>query len=438
MPERLAALLHRRAPWASLRRLPLVAVFVLAYGAAACTETIEGGAACPSLCPSRSTEFLDTIVDAVVLDTSIAGFPSGGLNGLLLLANRGDTVQTSAVIRYDQIARTFRPNNTGDTVAIAQLDSAWIRVALDTTGNRGTQPVRIDAFDIDTTASDSVTSVVQSLFREDRLLGSVTIVPSTVGDSLRIPLDAQKVLNKIRNGARMRVGLRMASQGQIRIVAFALGSGAALLAFDPGGSGDTLKTPVTTLPFTLLQNSTQEQQLAYSVYAIVDQASPGAAAGLLQVGGYPSARTYLRFDVPRKFIDSSTIVRAELLVTQVATPHSRTTDSLFVEALIPTSSDVVTDVRRILDFTVTSAFVGIDSTRFKPAESGVKSINVLGIVRNWRLLPATVPRAIGLRVAQEGADAIDVRFYSIEGAPSATQRPRLRITYLPRAEFALP
>ena len=438
MPERFAALLRGRARWQSLSRLPLLAALFVLSGAAACSESIEGGAACPSLCPTRDTEFRDTIIDAVVLDTSLGAFPSGGLNGLLLLANRGDTVQTSAVVRYDQIAPTFRPNNTGDAVPITQIDSAWIRLALDTTGNRGTQPVRIDAFDVDTTESDSVTSVVQSLFRPDRLLGSVTIVPSTVGDSLRVPLDAQKVLNKIRNGGRMRVGLRMETQGQIRIVAFALGSGAALLSFDPGGAGDTLTTPVAILPFTALANSTQELQLAYSVYAIVDRASPAAGQGLLQVGGYPSARSYLRFELPRRFVDSSTIVRAELLVTQVATPHARATDSLFVETLIPTSSSIVTDIRRILDFSVPSAFVGIDSTKFKPAEVGVKSINVLGIVRNWRLLSAEIPRAIGLRVAQEGAEPTDVRFYSTEGAPTPAQRPRLRITYLPRTEFALP
>ena len=439
MPDRLFASLRSRFRTQRLAsRVSAVLALAMISGAAACTEKIEGGAACPSLCPSRENEFRDTIVDVVVLDTSIAGFPSGGLNGFILLADRGDTLQTSTVIRYDAIPTAFRPNNTGDTVTITQIDSAWIRLPLDTTGNRGTQPVLIEAFDIDTTASDSVTSVVQSLFRPDRLLGSVTIVPSSTPDSLRVPLDPQKVLSRIRNGARMRVGLRMASQGQIRIVAFALGTGAALLAFDPGGAGDTLTAPVLTIPSTTLENGTQEQVLAYTTYAIVDRASPGIAAGQLQVGGLPSARSYLRFDLPRYFVDSATIVRAELLVTQVSSPHARATDSVFIETLIPTSSEVVTDVRRILDFSVASSFVGLDSTKFKPTESGQKSINVLGIVRNWRFLPTNVPRGIGLRVLIESSDPADIRFVSTEGAASASERPRLRLTYLPRAEFALP
>ena len=83
------------------------------------------------------------------------------------------------------------------------------------------------------------------------------------------------------------------------------------------------------------------------------------------------------------------------------------------------------------------AFVGVDSTRVLPAENGTAAINILGIVRSWRFLPPNVPQALGLRIADEGSVAIDVRFLSSQAANS-TQRPRLRITYLPRAEFALP
>jgi hypothetical protein len=354
----------------------------------------------------------------------------------MLLANRGDPLQTSAVIRYDIIPTKFRPNDGADTADITAIDSVWIRLALDTTGNRGTQPVQIDAYDVDTTASDSVTSVVQSLFRPDRLLGSVTITPSTVGDSLRIPLDAAKVLGKIRNGARMRVGLRMQSQGQLRIIAFAVNSGFTVLWFDP--LGDTLYFPVRTDPNTVLTGGTAEQSLAYSVYPIVDRASPSVTPSLLQIGGYPSRRAYIRFDLPRSLTDSTTIVRAELLLTQVATPHANSNDSLFIEPLVPTTGDVVTDLRRVLDLAASGSFVSLDSTRISPSQSGEVSVNVLGIVRNWRFLPASVPRAVGLRRTREAADALDVRFISTEGATTAAQRPRLRITYLPRAEFALP
>ena len=411
---------------------------IVVSGAASCTENIEGGAACPSLCPNRLNDFRDTIVDVVVLDTSVGAFPSSGLNGLLLLANRGDTVQTSAIIRYDVLPTTFVPNNTSgaDAVPITDLDSVWIRLTLDSTARSGTQPVLLEAFDVDTTHSDSVTSVVQSLFRQDRLLGSVTITPSTLGDSLRVPLDKDRILDKVRNGARLRVGLRFASHGQIRIVSFGLGAGNAILSFD--AKGDTIYSPIRTLPNTLLNGGTVEQALAYSIYPIVDRATAQDGNGVLQVGGFPATRSYLQFDLPQRFLDSTTIVRAELLLTQVPAPFARSTDSVFIEPLIPSSSNVVTDIRRLLDLAAAASFYGLDSTRFLAADSGEKSINVIGIIRSWRFLSKTVPRAVGLRLVGEGQQATDVRFLSMEGATTPQQRPRLRITYLPRAEFALP
>ena len=72
---------------------------LLASGAAACTETFDGGDACPSLCPVRPTAFRDTTIEAVVLDTTVGGFPSLGLSGALLLANRPDTLVTRGVLR---------------------------------------------------------------------------------------------------------------------------------------------------------------------------------------------------------------------------------------------------------------------------------------------------------------------------------------------------
>ena len=413
----------------------VLAFLLFASGAAACTESLEGGGACPALCPNRANEFQDTILDVVVLDTSVGNFPVAGLNPFLLLANRGDTLQTSAVLRYDFMQTWYRRNGEGDTVTITDIDSVWIRLPLDSTGNRGTAPVLLEAFDVDTTQSDSVTAVVQSLFRADRLLGSVTFTPSSVGDSLRIPLNKDEVLDRLRTGARIRVGLRLTGHGEIRILAFAFGSATTLLSYDP--QGDTTYTPIRVTPSTSLANTTNEHQLAYTVYPIVDAGTPPAPQGQLQIGGFPARRMYLRFEVPRRFLDSSTIVRAELLMTQVATPFARTTDSVIVESLVPTTTNVVTDLRRVLDLAAVGAFVGVDSTVLDPSESGTAAINVLGIVRSWRFLPPTMSQAIGLRSATEGSVAAEVRFLS-SSAASAENRPRLRITYLPRAEFALP
>ena len=49
---------------------------------------------------------------------------------------------------------------------------------------------------------------------------------------------------------------------------------------------------------------------------------------LLGVGGLPAQRTYLRFDIPTRLIDSATVVRATLMLTQVPTNSVDATDSL--------------------------------------------------------------------------------------------------------------
>jgi hypothetical protein len=48
----------------------------------------------------------------------------------------------------------------------------------------------------------------------------------------------------------------------------------------------------------------------------------------------------------------------------------------------------------------------------------------------------TVPRGLALRIALEGAQPAELRFFSRTAAPAL--RPKLRITYLPKSEFVLP
>ena len=60
------------------------------------------------------------------------------------------------------------------------------------------------------------------------------------------------------------------------------------------------------------------------------------------------------------------------------------------------------------------------------------------VVRGWRAPVYDVtPRALVLRVADEGYEPGELRFYSSEAADPAL-RPRLRITYVPRVTFGQP
>ena len=416
-------------------RVALLFAASVAVAVAGCTESFEGGAACPSLCPEKAAAFKDTTFEAVVQDTSVAGYPALGLSAGLLLVNRPDTLVTRAVIRFDALPSTFTPSGASAISSITAIDSVFLRLPLDSTARLGSLPVTLDIFDVDTAVSDTVTAVVSGLFRSDRLISSFVFTPNTTKDTLRVPLAKAPVLAKIIAGSRLRLGLRIrGGSGQLRLRAFSFGSGVPYITFDP--STDTAYVPLTVNTSTTVSALTADAALAYTVYTIVDKGSNPPDVQTLIVGGYPAYRSYLRFNVPKSITDSSTIVRAEVLLTQRRSTFASSGDTVTIVPLIPTTTTAITDLYRILDLAAEGSFASIDTTRLVPRDSGLKTLNVLSLLRSWPALPANVPRAIAFRIGIEGAQPAELRFFSSK-APAAV-RPRLRITYQPRSEFAIP
>ncbi|HYW29965.1 MAG TPA: hypothetical protein VE869_00565 [Gemmatimonas sp.] len=416
-------------------RVALLSVAIAASVVAGCSESFDGGGACPLLCPAPQQQFRDTVLDAVTVDTTIGGFPILGLSQNLLLTNRPDTIETRAVVRFDVLASEYSPNNTGASTAITAIDSAYLRLPLDSTGRLGTAPVTLSVFDIDSTDSDTSSTVLRSLFRADRLLGSVTFTPSATKDSLRVPLNRARLLPKVTGKTRLRVGLRITSgTGQLRIAAFRAGIGAPTLTYD--ASTDTVYRAIIVPPSTSIPTLPVDAQVAYQVYSIIDRGDPSPRGSDLAVGGLPSARSYLRFSVPRSITDSGTIVRAELFLTQRPSTFGSINDTIALVPLVPTSTDFVQDLRRILELSAEGALLPVDSIRLVPKDSGQRVVNLINLVRTWPSFPSTQPKALAFRIGGEGAQPSELRFFSSEAAPGL--RPRLRITYLPRTQTALP
>lgn len=432
MPERFPLF-----SWSRRHRARVALLFAasVAVAVAGCTESFEGGAACPSLCPNKPAAFKDTTFEAVVQDTSVAAFPALGLSAGLLLVNRPDTLVTRAVLRFDALPTTFTPSGASAVSSITAIDSVLLKLPLDSTARLGSLPVTLDIFDVDTAVNDTVSAVVSRLFRNDRLITSFVFTPNTTKDTLRVPLAKAPVLAKIVAGSRLRLGLRIrGGSGQLRLLAFRFGSGVPFITFDP--STDTTYTPLTVNTSTTVAALTPDAALAYTVYTIVDKGSSAPDLQTLIVGGFPAYRSYLRFNVPKSITDSSTIVRAEVLLTQRRSTFASSGDTVTIVPLVPTTTTTITDLYRILDLAAEGSFASIDTTRLVPRDSGLKALNVLSLVRSWPALPANVPRAIAFRIAIEGAQPAELRFFSSK-AP-ATVRPRLRITYQPRSEFAIP
>ena len=404
----------------------------------ACTEEFQGGAGCPLLCPQAQAPFIDTIINAIDLDTTLGPYPLLGLTNGVLLASRGDTLETHVIVRFDNLPTTFNPNNQSAQAPITTVDSAMLRFFVDTTGSKAKGEFTIEVFNVDTTSADSSSVVLRTLFRPDRKLGAVVIRAGALADSLRVPIADAFIEQQIALAGRVRLGVRIVNTAnvQLRLGAFSNGQAEPQLRFDP--NTDTLYRPLDVVPRTAFVGSESDDalRLAYTVYGLTIRGSEPVPPGTVSVGAWPSRRAYFRFAIPRAIVESSTVVRAELLLTQRPSFSVDRGDSISVQPFIGISTSAVSDLYFATALAANGFLAGVSGARFVPQDSGQRTFNIVNLVRGWSALNANVTRFVALRIDGEGTLGAEIRFHDLT-APAA-QRPRLRITYLPRTEFALP
>ena len=418
--------------------LGLAAGLVAVITIAACTEQPEGGAACPLLCPNQPVTLLDTTIDAVVVDTTILGLPPIGSEAFMMLASHGDTLDARAIIRYDTLRTTYT-KGTVDS-AIVNIDTAQLiaPIVKPDTLHRPKAPITIEAYNVDTTDIDTVASVLATLFRPNRLIGSKTFAPESLTDTLRIPISTDTVLDRVRNGKRLRVGLRLVSTAGYNLQIGTVQSNAPV-QLRIKASLDTGATPVVVAPFSTTPTDAPFLQGPLSDYTIVVKGAASTPAALLGVGGVPSRRVYFKFTIPSRIVDSTSIVRASLLLTQTPNRRINQKDSIFVYPVPIVAAPIVSDVKTALSFLGfdARARLGLDSLKLAPGDSGVRSFEIVGLVRTWRQVDSILsPRTLALRAGTEGQAPQEINFFSSRAGN--TLRPRLRLTYAPQTSTGLP
>jgi hypothetical protein len=417
------------------RAATLVAV-ASAIFAVACSENLDAGKSCPLLCPEQAITLVDTIIDAVVSDTTVAGLPPIGNEDYLMLSSHGDTIDTRAIIRFDTLPQAYQKSSIDST--IANIDSAFIiaPVLRDTLAPVRKAPVTVEVYNVDTTDSDTSAAVLGSLFRRDRFIGSRTFAPESILDTLRIPISTDTVLDRVLKGSRLRVGLRVLSSvgADLQLGTTAIANSVSLRF---NASTDTAAPAVSVTP----NSGTPADQAFLSGpladYTIVIKGAGQTSVTQLGVGGVPSRRVFLHFDVPSHIVDSTTVVRASLLLTQIPNRKVDLHDSIYVYPLAVLAGPVITNVTSALGFLGPPGQFGLDSLRFAPGDSGLRSFEIVGLVRTWRGQATTVsPRSVALRSGSEGQLPGEIDFFSTRGPVGL--RPRLRITYVPSTNYGLP
>ena len=397
-----------------------------------CSENLDSSAACAVLCPPVGGDVQNITLDAVVLDTTVQALAGLGAESGLLLASRGDTLETRVVIRFDSLPSTFIPK--GDTAQpIKTVDSAYLRLTIDTASIKGTGPFTIEAYDVDTTANDTSTAAILSLFRPDRFISSQLFSRADLKDTVQYFISNDTLLAKIQSAARLRIGLRVTSPSSAQLlIASTEVSQSAVLSFRATPDTATPRLSVAPLSSTPTDDPILRTHLAD--YTLVVTGPPRTDPSELAVGGLPPRRTYIRFDIPRNIIDSSTVVRATLILNQVPHPLLDPADTVRLLPGLVLAGTAVTDPTKAAQI---ATDIALDTVYVKPGNSGPVQVELARAFSIWRTQSAdSTARAIVLRAAREGLSAVEVSFSS-SSAPAAL-RPQLRISYTPRVPLGLP
>ncbi len=430
---------HNRKAFSAAR----VLVFALM---AACTEKLESGAACPALCPEQNIVIRDTTIvfdSRTLVDTTIAGFPGIGLEQFVLLALRsggGASLDTRGVIRFDSLENRFRPAAADTLRPITTLDSAFLKLKLGRVVR--TAEVTIDAYDVGAT-DDTTTAALLPFFDDPaKLLGSRTFATTdSLRDSVNVQLSSAKVLAKLTASGtpRFRLGLRVRSSAPVEVsVGATNGGGVAMISYDP--SPDTAVKAISNNPLSLTPVGEPAIASALADFTLLVATPPPPDRTTLAVGGLPGRRIYLRFDsLPAVIVDSSTVIRATLTLTQVPNPALGLRDTVAALPQIVVAGPTITDPALAVRLLVAPGLLVRDTVRVSQADSGSRELELVTLLRSWRISTASkLPRALALTLFGEGHVPSELRFYSSDPAVPANLRPRLRISYIPRAEIGLP
>jgi hypothetical protein len=396
--------------WRSAVAVALVAIV-------GCKEQLTTPGRCPALCPSGNVQLVDTLLTTMdVADTSVRGYVLVKEASYLLAANL-DSLQSLVLIRFTRRDTAWFPD-VKDTAYVGRQDSVLLSLQIlqrdtaikqlkllvyrlpmlfDTSGSyAAVQPLLVDSNLVDTIA---VSDTVQS--------GSFSF---RIADSLAIPA---------ADSGQVSLGIALIAGGK---TALTVGSG------NLGTFAPVLTTYVhARAPLDTLSKSFSVEP-AVSLFAM--SPPPGQPpAGVLAIGGIPTARATLRMALPKVVVDSNAVVRATLLLNTAAPAGGFARDTFTIIA-----QPVVRDfgVKSVLwpDSSV-SGFV-----RVGQGQTGTVELDIGPILRFWgTTVGDSTPRLIVLRVYPEGSILGSAAF---AGRAFGATGPQLRVTYVKPYTFGLP
>jgi hypothetical protein len=400
----------------------LAAFVVLAAAITACQEDLTAPAQCPELCPGGESRVLDLVLTPLPgSDTSYTGYVSRQRAGGMLVSNGLPAGEARAAYRFGPRLDSI---DVRDTMRAYTVDSVRLELTL-TRRDTLLNGLKFYLYRIDPATVDSALTfaTLTPQLVPEALIDSIAVLDTLNTGTIRATLsgaELAKVALPVEGDGVLAIGVAMAAP---------LGSGARLGSLQAGTaprfvSFVTVDVPDTT---TSIRKQTLAPSPAFNTYVLQTPLTPDP--DLLTVGGEPSSRALLRFDLPQPIEDSATIVRATLELVPVAPVIGLPSDSVLLQAsalfadLGAKSPIVTTDTRFIVNDTIS---VGTADTI---------RLDLTPIVRLWQS-DEERPEAVFLSLLPEAASFSRPVFGSTRSATPGA--PRLRVTYLQPFPFENP
>lgn len=423
---------------------------IVVAAAIGCQENLAGGAACPTLCPDTLTVHDTVFVGSQGIDTAVtvSNMPPLGSEQSILISNfnqGAERIRSVAVLRFDSLVRVYPDTDTTKPPEyFYATDSAHlaINVTQNADSTKDTLYVQdtttFSVYDVDLAQSDFDTSGLGAKFGGTPI-GVRTVPRDSVKGKLLIPLDSTWFSQHVTAGKRIRLGVQVTSRRDVRVRIGTLEAG-GVSSLEYYGKYDTLSTFVQQVANT--RPTGTPFLLSLADFQLVLSGTPPADPSLLAVGGMPSSRAFIRFNLPPSLVDSlqTTIIRANLILHQKPNLFFISGDTIqLVTNVVRATSDVLSiPAATLLSVDPsTLSITNMPAQTLFPSEASTDTIPLVSLFVIWKKeSPVRTQRAIVLQSSGETIDPRQYFFYGL-GAPDSL-RPRLEVTYIPNSSFGLP
>jgi hypothetical protein len=387
-----------------------------------CQEDLTSPAACPAQCPAGDPQIFDEVILPIAnADTTFTGYVQPPAAAALLVSNGLRRHEERAIMRFPPRSDSIGVRDTLRSYTIDSVALAFTVVARDTMVD-GVQLLlyRLPPFIDSTTTYDQV----NPSFVPDNVVAAIPLPDTLNSGAVRTVLqgsDLDRIAIPPADSGVLALGVRLDAPEftGVRLGAAASGTGGVFVTYATLAIPDTGAARQRSIPLTTVFNST--------ISPVPEIEDPS----FLTVGGIPASRTLLRFDLPARIRDSSTVVRATLELTAVTPIVGLPTDPVRVWARA-----VLADIGA--KSPVESRF-GVAEDTLEAGTGGTVAIEIARLMQQLWLGTSSRPTALVLSLAPEleAASFSRLVFHSTRATDPATW-PRLRISYLRSFPFEIP